>query len=90
MSQGRFAAIGVPTVTGATPIPRYPAAGAHQADPLGTEPPLGFAVDDMPGLENPTGGSSVSLPVEPGGAPSSVPPDDVAAPPPSPAERDDG
>ena len=58
LSGGRFAAIGAPTVTGATAIPKYPAAAAHQADPVGTEPPLGFSVDDMPGLENPTGSSS--------------------------------
>jgi hypothetical protein len=44
---GRFAATGVPTVTGATPIPKYPAAGAHQSDPVGIEPPLGFSVNDL-------------------------------------------
>jgi hypothetical protein len=47
LSQGRFAATGVPSVTGATPVPSYPAAGAHQADPVGTEPPLGFSVNDL-------------------------------------------
>jgi hypothetical protein len=64
---GRFALLGAPTVTGATAIPKYPAAGAHQSDPVGIEPPLGFAIDEMPGLENPTGSSSgVLQPVEPG------------------------
>ena len=47
LSQGRFAATGVPTVTGATPIPKYPAAGAHQSDPVGVEPPLGFSVNEL-------------------------------------------
>jgi hypothetical protein len=47
VNQGRFAATGVPTVTGSTPIPKYPAAAAHQADPVGTEPPLGFSVNDL-------------------------------------------
>jgi hypothetical protein len=81
LSQGRFAATGVPTVTGATPIPKYPAAGAHQSDPVGTEPPLGFSVNDL----EPSAVSSSLSPVEDtGGAPSSAPPDDdVAAPPPS-------
>jgi hypothetical protein len=40
-------AVNAATVTGATPIPKYPAAGAHQSDPVGTEPPLGFSVDDL-------------------------------------------
>jgi len=74
MSQGRFAATGTPIVTGATPVPKYPAAGAHQADPVGTEPPLAFSVDQVepiepsaaPPVEDPTGCVSVSLPVEPG------------------------
>jgi hypothetical protein len=48
LSQGRFAAIGTPTVTGATPIPKYPAAGAHQSDPVGIEPPLGIDINAMP------------------------------------------
>ena len=47
LSQGRFRAIGTPSVTGATPIPKYPAAGAHQSDPVGIEPPLGFSVNDL-------------------------------------------
>jgi hypothetical protein len=47
VNQGRFAATGVPTVTGSTPVPSYPAAGAHQSDPVGTEPPLGFSVNEL-------------------------------------------
>jgi hypothetical protein len=50
LSGGRFAATGVPTVTGTTPVPNYPAAGAHQGDPVGTEPPLGYSVAICPGL----------------------------------------
>jgi hypothetical protein len=85
---GRFAAVNPTTVTGATPIPSYPALPSGPwsgSDPVPTEPPLGYSVDDMPGLENPTG-VSVSPPVATGApvagsAPSSelVPPlaDDV-------------
>jgi hypothetical protein len=65
MSGGRFASLGAPHVTGSTPVPKYPAAGTHQADPVGTEPPLGFSVNELePSTE------SVSLPaVEQLGAP---------------------
>jgi hypothetical protein len=88
VNQGRFAATGVPTVTGSTPVPQYPA-GAHQFDPCGPEPSLGFSVNDLEpsmGATRPTedtGGAE--------GAPSSSPLVDVepAAPPSSPAERDD-
>jgi hypothetical protein len=79
---GRFAALGTPHVTGSSPIPNYPSAAAHQRDPVGTEPPLGYAIDDMPPLE-PSTNNALPSPVEDtGGAPSSAPPD-VAAPPPS-------
>jgi hypothetical protein len=57
LSGGRFGATGVPTVTGATPVPNYPTAGAHQSDPVGTEPPLGFSVDQVEPIES----SAVSL-----------------------------
>jgi hypothetical protein len=79
---GRFASLGAPTVTGATAIPKYPAAGAHQSDPVGIEPPLGFSVNDMPGLENPAGSSSgVLQPVEPGApAAESAPPSELVPP----------
>ena len=49
--RGRFSAIANAQVIGATAIPSYPAAAAHQADPCGTEPPLGFEIDAMPELE---------------------------------------
>jgi hypothetical protein len=84
---GRFAAIGSPTVVGAQPLPKYPAAGAHQSDPVGTEPPLGIDINAMPELEDPTGTFPVVQPVDRGGAAaapsSSLLPDDAerAAPP---------
>jgi hypothetical protein len=73
---GRFAAIGVPRVVGSTPNPsaQYPAAAAHQRDPVGTEPPLGYSIDAMPGLEISTGVNPVSPPVatdDPANAPPS-------------------
>jgi hypothetical protein len=81
LSGGRFASLGASTVTGATPIPKYPAAGAHQSDPVGIEPPLGIDINAMPGLENPAD-VSVSPSAEPGGAAApSVPPDVEPAPP---------
>ena len=76
---GRYgAAMGAPNVTGATPIPKYPAAAAHQADPVGTEPPLGFSVND---LEH---SACLSAAEATGGAAAqSAPPDVEPAPPPS-------
>jgi hypothetical protein len=50
-NQGRFAATGVPTVTGSTPIPKYPAASPSWQIQLPDEPPLGF---DNPALEEPS------------------------------------
>jgi hypothetical protein len=78
---GRYgAAMGAPNVTGATPIPKYPAAGGHQHDPVGTEPPLGIDINAMPGLENPTG-VSVSPPVATGApAAESAPPSEFSPP----------
>ena len=56
----------------------YPAASSsHQVD-LPPEQPLGYSVDDMPGLENPTGGSSVLASVEPGPASDPAPLSDLA------------
>src|SRR5262249_25530149 len=48
---GRWREHSAAFVVGSTPVPNYPAAGAHQADPCGTEPPLSF---DNPALERPT------------------------------------
>jgi hypothetical protein len=44
---GRFAALGSPTVVGKAAVSKYPAAGAHQADPVGVEPRLGISVSDL-------------------------------------------
>ena len=61
---GRFGAIGHAQVVGAGPVAKYPAASTpFQSDPVGTEPPLGFSVEDMP---DPTGVPAVTAPVEPG------------------------
>jgi hypothetical protein len=83
---GRFAGVNPTTVIGAEPAVRYPAASSSWQVQLPDEPPLGFAIDAMPELENPTGGSSVSAPVATGGAadaPSAPPDVEHAAPPPS-------
>jgi hypothetical protein len=80
ISQGRFAATGVPSVTGAMPIPKYPAASPSWQIQLPDEPPLGL---DNPALE--TSAASI-LPAEAtGGAEAPSPASDVeqAAPPPS-------
>jgi hypothetical protein len=45
---GRFGSLGSPHVVGSQATPRYPAAPDHQRDPVGTEPPLGVSVNDMP------------------------------------------
>jgi hypothetical protein len=63
LSQGRFAAMGAPHVVGSAPAPRYPAAAAHQADPVPAEPPLGYSVDAMP-IEPSTAAPPVSSSVE--------------------------
>ena len=50
---GRFSAISAAVVVGskADVAGAYPAASAHQHDPVGPEPPLGYAIDAMPALE---------------------------------------
>jgi len=72
---GRFAAIGHAQVVGAGPVPKYPAASTpwHGPDPVGDEPPLGFPIDAMPGLESSmaTSSSSVEATGDPADAPSS-------------------
>jgi len=50
---GRYAGVGAQMVVGADPIPKYPAAAAHQHDPCGLEPPLGYRIDAMPEHEPP-------------------------------------
>jgi hypothetical protein len=87
LSGGRFAAIGSPRVIGATPSPasQYPAAAAHQSDPVGIEPPLGIDVNAMsessmaPLVSVEVTGGAVDAP--------SAPPDVEHAAPPSFSER---
>jgi hypothetical protein len=64
INQGRFAAIGSPTVVGAQPVPQYPAASPSWQIQLPDEPPLGF---ENPAIEGPSAGSL--LPAEQTGAP---------------------
>ena len=45
--RGRFSAVETTYVVGSKPTIAYPAAGAHQADPVRPEPPLGYRVDDL-------------------------------------------
>src|SRR6516165_7854618 len=47
LGSGRFAGVNPTTVVGSEPAVKYPAAAAHQADPVGIEPPLGFSVNDL-------------------------------------------
>src|SRR5215472_13995550 len=56
--RGRFTAHERSTVVGAQPTINYPAAAAHQADPCGIEPPLGYRIDAMPELEPPVESST--------------------------------
>jgi hypothetical protein len=44
---GRFSAISNVQIVGQSAVPNYPAAAAHQADPCGTEPPLGYRIDAL-------------------------------------------
>jgi hypothetical protein len=44
---GRFSAHAAATVIGSTAMPQYPAAAAHQRDPVPMEKPLGYSVDAM-------------------------------------------
>jgi hypothetical protein len=78
LAGGRFGAAtgGAPHVVGSVPVPKYPAAGSHQHDPVGTEPPLG--VDAMSGFEP----SAVSVTAaEDSGAPAGAAPSSTVAPP---------
>jgi hypothetical protein len=49
--RGRFSAVDNATVVGAQPTTNYPAAAAHQHDPVPKEEPLGYRIDAMPELE---------------------------------------
>jgi hypothetical protein len=78
---GRFEGVAAATVVGSTPAPSYPALPSSSPwagqDPVGQEPPLGFAIDEMP-LDAPTVAVSPSDALaSPVPAPSSPLPDDV-------------
>jgi hypothetical protein len=45
---GRFSAVSASYVVGSTAIPQYPAAAAHQRDPVPPENALGYRIDEMP------------------------------------------
>ena len=45
--RGRFSAVETASVVGADPIPNYPAAAAHQRDPVPIEPSLGYRIDAL-------------------------------------------
>jgi hypothetical protein len=77
MSGGRFAATGTPNVTGATPVPSYPAASTSWQIQLPDEPPLGF---DNPALEP---SADNAFPVEKLGAPVAAAPSSEILPCPS-------
>jgi hypothetical protein len=51
LAGGRFAAVSNAYVVGSTSQVNYPAAGPHQSDPCGLEPPLGYRIDDLDALE---------------------------------------
>jgi hypothetical protein len=72
-SGGRFRAIGTPSVTGTTPIPQYPQAGApFQRDPVPDEPPLGYRIDAInPHDPEPSPECPVQATDDPAHAPSS-------------------
>ena len=73
--QGRFSAHAAAFVIGSKPdvASAYTAAGAHQADPCGLEPPLGYAINELEPVVSPPPVAQAT-----GGAPSGF---DVAAPP---------
>src|SRR6516164_3563928 len=45
--RGRFSAVDAATVVGAQPTVNYPAAAAHQRDPVPKEEPLGYRIDAL-------------------------------------------
>jgi len=49
--RGRYSAVNAAYVVGSTAVPTYPAAAAHQRDPVPKEEPLGYRIDAMPDLE---------------------------------------
>jgi hypothetical protein len=71
--QGRYAAINKTQIVGANALPIYPAAAAHQSDPCGPEPALGYRIDAMPELESPIVASSFGEAQAPGPASDDAP-----------------
>jgi len=65
---GRWATVNAVSVVGADPAVRYPAAAPHQRDPVPTEPPLGYSVDQVELIE-PSTNNALPSPVEDTGAP---------------------
>ena len=45
--RGRFSAVETATIVGSQPTINYPPAAAHQRDPCGPEPSLGYRIDDL-------------------------------------------
>ena len=45
--RGRFTQVDAATGVGANPVTNYPAAAAHQRDPVPPENPLGYAIDAL-------------------------------------------
>src|SRR6516225_2400243 len=70
---GRFAVVNAAKIVGQSPAiaAAYPAAGVHQSDPVGTEPPLGFSVNNLESSAAPPCSSSVEATGDPVDAPSS-------------------
>jgi len=91
---GRYAGVNPTTVVGSEPLVKYPHASTpFQRDPVPNEPPLGYAIDEMIPIENPTGVSSPpSPPVGTGGAeaPSDPGLSEHAAPPSSSEDEGNG
>jgi hypothetical protein len=52
LAGGRFAATGTPHIIGSTAVPIYPAAPAHQSDPVGLEPPIDEPLEPSPAQGN--------------------------------------
>jgi hypothetical protein len=92
LSGGRFGALGTPTVTGATPIPRYPAASAAHQIQLPDESPTGYDINEMPPLDSIPEPSLPCAAQDTGGAAAPSVPLDVehTAPLPSSRGSDDG
>src|SRR5215831_19580703 len=74
---GRFSAVNAAKIVGQSPAiaASYPAASAAHQTELPPEPPLGYSIDEMPGLE-----PSTAPPVEATGDPADAPSSDDGSP----------